>query len=283
MGRVAVVTDSMAWLETGFEKDLDITVVPFNIHIGGRTYLDGIEISREEFFQHMERDSSAVSMSPPTVDQFQKAYAQVYTRTDQVLSIHASGKLSQTLANAHRAAEILLGRCQIVALDSLTTSLGLGILASSAARRAKQGANLDEVVRLIRGMIPHIYIVLYTGDLGYLERSQHLTKSQAVLGSLLGIKPILFLEDGRIMALEKVRTHERAVDKLFEFMAEFSAVAQAAILQRHLTPTPETRMLLARLQPLFPTLKFPLVQYDPLLAAHIGPSAVGVVVHESEE
>ncbi len=283
MGRVAVVTDSMALLETGVDQDLDITVVPFNIHIGGRTYLDGIDISREEFFQQMERDGMAVSISPPSIDQFQRAYAQIYARTDQILSIHASGKLSLALAHAQRATEILLGRCQIVVLDSLTTSLGLGILASSAARRAKQGANLDEVVRLIRGMIPHIYIVLYTGDLDYLERSEHLTKSQAVLGSLLGIKPILFLEDGRIMALEKVRTHERAVDKLFEFMAEFSAVAQAAILQRHPTPTAETRMLLTRLQPLFPTLEFPLIQYDPLLATRIGPSAIGVVVHESEK
>ena len=283
MGKVAVVTDSMAYLEAANEPDLDITVVPFNIHIREKTLRDGIDISREEFFHQMERDRSAVSISPPSAEQFQRVYAQVHARTDEVLSIHVSRKLSHASANALRATEILLGRCQIVVLDSLTTSLGLGILASSAARHAKQGANLDEVVRIIRGMIPHLYIVMYTTDMEFLERRQHLSTSQAVLGSILGVKPILFLEDGQIMALEKVRTHERAVDKLFEFMAEFSDVAQAAILQRQTTPTAETRMLLARLQPLFPAIKFPIIQYDPVLATHIGPSAIGVVVHESEE
>lgn len=282
MGRVAIVTDSMACLEPAPEPDLDITVVPFTIQIGGKTYRDGVDISREEFFRHLDRDRAAVAVLPPSVEQFQRAYSQVHARTDQVVSIHVSQNLSQAWNNAQRATEFLLGRCQIAVLDSLTSSVGLGILAAGAARRARQGANLDEVVRLIRGMIPHVYIVMYTGELGYLERSRHLTQPQAVLGAILGVKPILFLEDGRIMALEKVRTHERAVDKLFEFMAEFSDVAQAAILQRVVTPTAETRMLLARLQPLFPAIKFPIVQYDPVLAMHIGPSAIGVVVHESE-
>jgi DegV family protein with EDD domain len=282
MGRVAIVTDSMACLELAPEPDLDITVVPFSIQIGGKTYRDGIDISREEFFRQLDRDRTAVTVVPPTVEQFQRAYSQVHSRTDQVVSIHVSRGLCQALPNAQRATEFLLGRCQIAVIDSLTSSVGLGMLAAGAARRARQGANLDEVVRLIRGMIPHVYIVMYTSELGYLERSHHLTQPQAVLGAILGIKPILFLEDGRIMALEKVRTHERAVDKLFEFMAEFSDVAQAAILQRVTTPTAETRLLLSRLQSLFPAIKFPIVQYDPVLATHIGPSAIGIVVHESE-
>jgi DegV family protein with EDD domain len=283
MAKVAVVTDSMAYLEPGVVQDLNITVVPFNVHIGDRTLRDGIDISRAEFFQQLERNGPAVSVSPPTIEQFQKTYAQIHSRTDRIVSIHTSRGLSPALINAQRGIEGLLGRCQIVVMDSLTTSLGLGILAAGAARKAKDGANVDEVVRYIRGMIPHLYIVLYSNELNYLERSGHLSKSQAILGSILGIKPILFLEDGQIMALEKVRTHERAVDKLFEFMAEFSDVKQAAILQRQTHPTAETRMLLARLQPLFPDVKFPIVQYDPVLAIHIGPSAIGVVVYESEE
>jgi DegV family protein with EDD domain len=283
MAKVAVVTDSMAYLEPGVMQDLDITVVPFNIHVGDRTLRDGIDISRAEFFQQLEHNGSAVSVSPPTIEQFQKTYAQIHARTDRIISIHTSRGLSTAVINAQRGIEGLLGRCQIAVMDSLTTSLGLGILATGAARRAKDGASVDEVVRYIRGMIPHLYIVLYSNELDHLERSRHLSKSQAILGSILGIKPIMFLEDGQIMALEKVRTHERAVDKLFEFMAEFSDVKQAAILHRQTTPTAETKMLLARLQPLFPNVKFPIVQYDPVLAIHIGPSAIGVVVYESEE
>ncbi len=283
MGKVAVVTDSMAYFEPGVEQELDITVVPFNIFRGDLPLLDGVDITREDFFLHMEGRGPQLRLLPPTVDQFQRAYAGVHKRTDQIISIHASGQISQTVRHARRGAESLLGRCEIAVMDSMTTSLGLGILAKAAAEAAAEGATLDDVVRLLRGMIPHVYLVLYSNDLDYLERCNHLSQPQAILGSILGIKPILFVEDGEIMALEKVRSYERAVDKLFEFVAEFSEVRQAAILQRHTTPTAEARLLLGRLQPVFPDVGFPIIQYGPLLATHIGPSAMGVVVYEAAD
>jgi DegV family protein with EDD domain len=281
MGKVAVVTDSMAYLEPGVAEELGITVVPFNVQVGDRVLEDGTEMDREDFFQHVEKRTPTLRLLPPTVEQFQEAYARVHKVTDEVLSVHVSGRLSRTLRNARRGTESLLGRCEVAMMDSMTTSVGLGILAKAAAETAQQGATLEEVVRLVRGMVPHIYLVLYSNDLDYLERCDHLHRSQAILGSILGIKPILYVEDGEIMALEKVRSYERAVDKLFEFVAEFSDVEQVAILQRHTTPTAEARLLLGRLQPVFPKIGFPIVQYEPLLASHIGPSALGVVVHES--
>jgi DegV family protein with EDD domain len=283
MGRVAIVTDSTAYFEPGTDEDLDITVVPLNIHVGDETLRDGVDISHEAFFHQMERNESVVRVSPPSARQFQDLYSEIHARTDRILSVHVSGQLSPTLVNARQGAENLLGRCEIVVVDSLTTSLGLGILATAAARAAQRDAGLDEVVRLVRGMIPHLYLVLYANDLDYLERSHHLSKPQAILGSIFNIKPLLFMEDGEVTALEKVRTHERAIEKLTEFMAEFSDVEQAAILQCQPAPTAETRVLLERLQPLFPDLAFPVIQYGPALATHIGSSSMGVVVYESEE
>jgi DegV family protein with EDD domain len=165
----------------------------------------------------------------------------------------------------------------------MTTSLGLGILAKAAAQAAQEGADLDEVVRLVRGMIPHIYTVLYVDQMDYLERGNRVGRAQAVLGTMLNVKPLLFLEDGEIIPLEKVRTHEKAIEKLFEFVAEFSELEQAAIVQRNPSPTEETNMLLERLEQLFPDMEFPLIQYGPVLASHIGPSAMGVVVYETPE
>jgi DegV family protein with EDD domain len=161
--------------------------------------------------------------------------------------------------------------------------LGLGILTKAAAEAAQQGANLDEVVRLVRGMIPHIYIVLYVDQMDYLERGRRVGRAQAILGTMLNIKPLLFIEDGEIIPLEKVRTHEKAIDKLFEFVAEFSELEQAAIVQRQAEPTEETKLLLERLEQLFPQIDFPIIQYGPVLACHIGPSAMGVVVYETPE
>ena len=283
MGKVAIVTDSTAFLEPGVAQELEINVVPLSVHLGDETLRDGLDITPETFFQRLEQGSVIPRISPPSVGTFEKVYADLHARTDEILSIHISGHLSQTLSNAERGAESLLGRCSIMVVDSMTTSLGLGILAKASAKAAQQGADLDEVVRLVRGMIPHIYTVFYVDQMEYLERGNRIGRAQAVLGTMLNVKPLLFVEDGEIIPLEKVRTHEKAVEKLFEFVAEFSELEQAAIVQRSASPTQETKMLLERLEQLFPDMEFPIIQYGPVLASHIGPSGMGVVVYETPE
>lgn len=283
MGKVAVVTDSTAYLGATAVQELEISVVPLGIRLDGQLLRDGIDVTPEEFFQRVEQGNASVQVLPPTVQQFQQLYTRLHARTNQILSIHSSVHVTPALLNAQRGAETLLGRCEIVVIDSLTTSLGLGVLATAAAQAAEDGADLDDIVRLVRGMIPHIYVVFYTSDLQALQRSRHLSASQTALGTLLGIKPVLFMEDGQLLALEKVCTHERAVDKLHEFMAEFARVEQAAIVQRSPTPTPHTKMLLERLQATFPEAKFPVIQYGPALVEHLGTSAMGVIVYEGLE
>jgi len=283
MGKVAIVTDSTAFLEPGVAQELEINVVPLSVHLGDETMRDGIDITPEAFFQRLEQGGAPPRTSPPSVRTFEQLYAKLHTRTDEILSIHISGRLSQTLNHAERGAESLLGRCSIAVVDSMTTSLGLGILAKAAAEAAQEGADLDEVVRLVRGMIPHIYTVFYVDQMDYLERGHRIGRAQAILGTMLNVKPLLFVEDGEIIPLEKVRTHEKAVEKLFEFVAEFAELEQAAIIQRQASPTEETEMLLERFEQLFPDMQFPIIQYGPVLASHIGPSAMGVVVYETPE
>jgi len=283
MGKVAIVTDSTAFLEPSVAQELQINVIPLNVHLGDETLREGIDITSEAFFQRLEQGGVVPRTSPPSVRSFEQLYANLHARTDEILSIHISGRLSQTLNHAQRGADSLLGRCSIAVVDSMTTSLGLGILAEASARAAQQGADLEEVVRLVRGMIPHIYTVFYVDQMDYLERGNRIGRAQAILGTMLNVKPLLFVEDGEIIPLEKVRTHDKAVEKLFEFVAEFSELEQSAIVQRHANPTQETNMLLERLAQLFPNMKFPVIQYGPVLASHIGPSAMGVVVYETPE
>lgn len=283
MGKVAIVTDSTAFLEPGVAQELEINVVPLHVHLGDEILRDGIDITPEAFFQRMEQGGVVPRTSPPSVETFERLYAGLHAHTDEILSIHISGRLSQTLNHAERGSESLLGRCSIMVVDSMTTSLGLGILAKAAAEAAQNGADLDEIVRIVRGMIPHIYLVLYVDQMDYLERGNRIGRAQAILGTMLNVKPLLFVEDGEIIPLEKVRTHEKAIEKLFEFVAEFSELEQAAIVQRIPNPTEETNMLLERLEPIFPDMEFPIIQYGPVLASHIGPSAMGVVVYETPE
>jgi DegV family protein with EDD domain len=283
MGRAKIVTDSTAYLEPSVVKRLGITVVPLTVRLGNETFLEGIDITAEEFFQKLDRSSAMPVSFPPSVEDFQAVYTKLSKTTDQIMSIHISSKLSQTYHRANVASRSLMGRCEITVVDSLTTSLGLGILATAAARAAAQGQPLDEIEFLIRGMIPRMYIAFLAGTLEYLKREGRISQAQALIGTMLNIKPFLIVDDGEIIPLEKVRTREQAVDKLFEFMDEFSQIEQAAILQSTPEPIKETKMLIERLETIFPKVQPPILVYGPVLACHVGPDGLGVIVYEGLE
>ena len=280
MGRVKVVTDSTAYLEAGVAKRLGITVVPLTVRLDDETFREGVDITAEEFFQKLDRSSAMPVAFPPSEEDFLAVYTKLSKTTDQIMSIHISSKLSETCDRAAAASQAFLGRCEITVVDSLTTSLGLGILTTTAAQAAAQGQSLEEVEFLIRGMIPRIYIVFLAETLEYLERAGRIGQAQALLGTMLNIKPFLAIEDGEIIPLEKVRTHEGAVDKLFEFVGEFSQIEQMAIVQSTPEPIKETKMLIERLEVIFPTIEPPILVYGPVLACHIGPNGLGVIVYE---
>jgi DegV family protein with EDD domain len=277
---VKVVTDSTVYLEPGVAEELEIGIVPLNIHFGDEILRDGIDITAAEFFRRLDRGLEMPTSTPPLRSAFEEVYSELGKTTDEIISIHISGKLSQTCAVANAAATPILGRCNIVVVDSLTTSLGLGILATAAAKAAAQGKTLDEIVRLLRGMIPHIYVVFFVETLDYLERGGYIGRAQAILGSMLGIKPLLIIEEGEIVPLEKVRTRSRAIDKLFEFVAEFSHIEQMAILQKSPVATEETLLLIERLEMVLPDIEFPIITYGPVLATHVGSNTMGVIVYE---
>jgi DegV family protein with EDD domain len=222
------------------------------------------------------------SIVGPTAEEFRRVYSRLTHHTDQIISLHSSATLSLVCREARRAADAFLGRCDIVVMNSETLSLGLGILVQVAAGLANASTPLGEIMRQIRGVIRRIYIVLITDTLDYLEYSQRISSAQAILGTMLGIKPFLALEEGEIIPLEKVRSRERAIDKLAEFASEFSTIQRVAILQSTSYPTEETKMLRERLALIAPDHDFPALLYGPMLASHIGPDGMGLVVYEGK-
>ncbi len=278
MARPIIVTDSTAGLSPAECEKYGIQVVPLYIRFGDQVFREGVDISSEQMFTRMRRASVGPVTSPPTTDDFRRAYLAAARKTDQILSIHLSAKLSQTVAFAQAAAESLLGRTRIHVIDSQTTSAGLAILARETAKAAAAGMTLDELIPYIRGLIPRIYLVFFVDTLDYLERGGRIGKAEALLGSMLNIKPLLILEDGEIQPLEKVRTRAKAIEKLAEFVAEFSRIKELWILQER--EDEETQQLREMLREYFPTVQTPVVPYGPVLASHVGPGAMGVVVFE---
>jgi DegV family protein with EDD domain len=167
-------------------------------------------------------------------------------------------------------------------MDSLSSSWGLGLVVEAVARAAEAGVPLDGLVRLVRALLPHIYTVFFVERLDYLEQKRRIGPAQALLGTILRIKPILLVEDGDVVPMEKVRTRTAALEKLADFVGEFATPEKVVILRSPLEDSmdemvDDLRRLLAEV---LPRRSFPVIEYDPVLACHVGPQALGVIVYE---
>lgn len=287
MSRVLIVTDSAAAIEPEVAEELGVTVVPLTVQIISRDgrrkeelYQDGINLNHEELLLRMARERVYPSIVGPTAAQFRRVYAELTRLSNKIISLHSSAGLSLVCQEATKAAREFMGRCDIAVMDSETLSLGLRILVEEAARLANASAGMAEIMRHVRGLIPRIYIVCVTETLDYLERSHLISPAQAVLGTMLGIRPFLAIEEGRIIPMEKARSRERALDKLIEFVGEFSHIERIAILRNATYPSEDIKLLKDRLEALLPGHEFPILTYGPLLASYIGPDGIGLVVYE---
>ena len=279
MSQVKIVTDSNAYLPNpDLIEELGIEVVPLTVRIGAHSYPERVNVTDENFLKKLAKDPKGAEIATPSVAQMRELFRTVGETNDCIVCIHSSGALNDIAAISQKAAAGFMGRQRIIVLDTLTTSAGVGLIVEAAARAAADNAPQAEVVRIVRGMIPHMYALFFSDTLDYLEIWDRLGSAQTMLGTMLGVKPIATMEDGDLIPVEKVRSYGRAVDKLYEFISEFSRINQLHLIQHDFET--EAAQLLERLETIYPNREFPVIGYPPSLAVHIGPKAMGVVVHE---
>ena len=282
MAAVRIITDVTADLTAEFITQHRITVVPIEITFGDEKYLITRDGGSAELFERMAEGPAQQTQASISTRSFQQAYSQLSQETSEILVILGSSKLIKAHNQARTATRPFLGRCRITILDSMTASWGLGVMVEAAAQAAAEGQPLDEIVRLVRGISPHIYLIFFVERLDYLERGGRISPAQAVLGTMLHIKPLLLVEDGDIVPLEKMRTRVMALEKLADFVTEFAAIQQVVILSSPLMSDAQQLIgeLRQQLSLALPSQTFPVVEYDPVLACHLGPEALGVLVYE---
>jgi len=277
---VRVVTDSTADIPLKRAEELGLTVVPLNVHFGAEVFQEQVDLSTEEFFQRLEESRVLPTTSPPSPGLFQSVYERLASESQDILSIHVSAGLSKTYENALQARYTLLGWCNVHVIDSLTTSASLGMLATAAARAAMRGESIDQIARMMRGMISQVHIQFFVETLDYLERGGHLPPLPP-LNKSGNVKPVLKIEQGTISLVERVRSRARALDKLYEFVADFPKVEKLVIV--HQAPPAEIQRLLSRVTTIVRPEKISEAPYGPVLGTHLGPQAIGVAVYEGEE
>jgi DegV family protein with EDD domain len=280
---IRIVTDSTAhFLEPDFPRKHNISVVPLTVHFGAKVFKEGVDILSEDFFNRLDESGVMPTAHAPALDSFSTVYSNLAKPGDEIISIHISSKLSRTLQNAKIASEPFAGRSKVHLIDSLSTSVGLGWLVEKAALAAEAGSSAEDIVRLVRGLSHQLYVAFFVDTLDYLANANRFSKAQAILGAMLGFKPFLNIEDGDIVPTEKMQSRVQAVERLIEFVTEFSNVEHVAILQRSSRANEETKLLLEQLALSFPDRQVPVLAYRPSLGTYLGPSGMGVIVLDGQ-
>jgi DegV family protein with EDD domain len=200
---------------------------------------------------------------------------------DQILAIFTSSYLCSMFSRMQTLAKSWMGKCKIQVIDSLTTSIGLGVVVQAAAESFSRGASLTEVEQIVRGLIPHIYSILCTPNLSYLYHSKIIDVAQAYVGEMLGFLPIYVLEEGKLSPLEKVKNQRQVIDLFQEFMDEFDHLQHIALLQGATANPQVGRLLREHAATNSPKIPFTEHNINLTLSTLFGPQTSGITVVEA--
>ena len=231
---VKVVTDSASDIPAEVAGELGISVVPCTIFFGSDAFKDGVEITKEEFFHRLTTGNVMPTTTQPSVGDFLEAYKPLVEAGHDIVSVHVSGKLSGTVNSARLAAEELSG-ATVEIVDTELASMGVALAAKAAANAAAAnaaagGADAAGAAEAARGSAANTEVFVVPDTLEYLKRGGRIGSAQALLGSLLSMKPILKLTDGEVHPHEKVRTKGKAVQRMREIAAAGGPYREAAVM-----------------------------------------------------
>lgn len=268
-----IVTDSTCDLPEDVVADLGITVVPLYINVGQESYLDGVDMSREEFYQQLPHFEHHPQTASPGPEMFRETYERLADEgAEEILSIHISVSLSGTLNTAQLAAEAT-DAVPVTMFDSGQLSMGTGFLIEAAAKAAEAGRSLGEVIETVKEMGQRTHLFAALDTLEFLQRSGRMNWAVSKIGSLLKIKPLLTMHDGD-PDVHQVRTTRRAMQRLLDMLADLAPLEKVALVHTH---APEKiEKLRERARDLFPRGTEPIeAEVTPVIGAHIGPGAAG--------
>jgi DegV family protein with EDD domain len=272
---VRIVTDSTCDLPAETIAQYGIRVVPLYINTGSNSYLDGIDITREEFYTKLPTFLEHPTTAVPSPQKFHAIYDTLAEEgATEVLSIHISTALSAVLDVASVAAKETTS-LPVTVFDSRQLSLGTGFLVETAAKLAAEGRSIVEIQEILNAQINRSYVIAVIDTLEYLKRSGRMNRFISNIGTLIQIKPILTMYDGK-PSTERVRTRERAMKRLIERLREFREIERIAIV--HTNAPERVAELRAQTGSWLPNDNTMATDITPVIGAHLGPGAFGYAV-----
>ena len=276
---VAIVTDSTADLPLALAADRGITLVPLTLHLDGQSLLDGVDITPAEFYRRLPAASTHPTTSQPSPGRFAEAYKALLQTHESIVSIHISEKLSGTFDSARQAAEMTDPK-RVRVVDSGVASMSLGLITLVASTLSARSVDAEAIEAKVVAMKPHLQTYFSVATLEFLRRGGRIGRANALLGSVLQVKPVLCIRDGLVTPLERVRTFERALNRVIELTRELDHGKGVCIIVGHADAEADAERVARELQPIADTLM--IQPLGPVVGAHAGPGVVGVGCYSAD-
>jgi DegV family protein with EDD domain len=277
---VRIVTDSACDLPEPICAELGVEVVPLTIRFGDREYVDRKELSIDAFWRELAASPVLPETAAPSVGAFEETFRRLSDDgASAIVCINLSARLSATMQSAQVAAKALDGTTPIEIIDSQSASMGIGNLVLHAARRARAGASLEEIVHEVntRRERQHVFATLDT--LEYLRKGGRIGGAQALLGSMLSIKPIISVLNGAVEPAGRVRTRSKAL----RFLVDQIPAGKVELISVLHADAPDLDEFLAMLAPAGPDAEVTVGSIGPVIGVHTGPRVMGIAWIDRQE
>ncbi|MGG0720071.1 DegV family protein [Robertmurraya massiliosenegalensis] len=273
--KTAVVTDSTAYIPKELRDKLNIHMIPLSVNFGNETYKEEIEIQADDFYEEV-KTKDLPTTSQPAIGEFVTLFEKLAKEYDSVISIHLSSGISGTFQGAVSAGGMVEG-IDVHAFDSEISCMVQGFYAIEAAEMANAGKGHEEILARLMEMKESVRAYFMVDDLSHLQRGGRLSSAQAIIGSLLQVKPLLHFENKLIVPFEKIRTRKKAMKRIVDLLEEDvkSGDAYKAVII-HAKREDEATEWKAELEAKFPNVEFMLSYFGPVIGTHLGEGSMGL-------
>ena len=266
---VKIVTDSVADLPPQVVQDLGITIVPLHVRFGEEVYRDGVDLTAEQFYERLRHSQILPVTSVPSPGDYAKAYDRLAKETDEILVITVTSKLSGTHEVAVQSVELMKRKCRVEVVDSQWAVMAQGFIVIAAARAAQDGASFEEILDLTQRNRSRVDMRAAFDTLEYLRRGGRIGRAQALMGSMLKFNPIITIRDGVVEPAGRPRSRAKAIDRLYNFAADFSHIDEIAV--EDAACPDDAELLVERLNSIFPRERIYRSRTTPVIGTHTGP------------
>ena len=283
MTKIAILTDSTANLPVEWVKQYNILVIPLKIHWGNETLLDGVDITPNEFYARLLHSKSLPTTSQPSIQDFLQAFERLAEGADGIVVPLISSGISGTVASAQAAARQFT-QVPVEIIDTHITSMGQVLIILAAARAAEQGKSLEDVRRAADEVVKRLRVFFAVETLEFLHRGGRINGASRYLGTALDVKPILFFNsEGKIDALERVRTKRKAMQRLIT-LAEQQANGHPVHVGIVHTNVPQAAQEFRdEVEKRLNCKEIFTIEFSPVIGVHVGPGTIGIALYAEDQ